>query len=449
MAFLMGAGMILIGAAKGRDQLLERPEAYLARVLGRELDAAERADHMPKWQKVINAWDTDTPGDALKEAIETYQQFERDGLLVDSDGVRRTLAVLLREAGQTNEAQAEIERLPRDEAVDFRAMLKAAYGPSAFAKVRLGFNDALELLAPEWARDKVAWRLAVSRGNTASAALIAAGIQNRGQHVQNHVTFIAVVNLVLILAGLAVALAWFGRGRPGLAEASGRTVGPWTLRAGYAVLVRGAVIGLIVAGCLSTVSEWVPLTDGVATLASALPMFWLTRRHLLKPYGCTWADCLGLRPSLGGIRTRIGVILFVLALMLGGEMVLSLLTSPFEQSSLAESIPEDLLFGSWGQVLAAAVDSIIWAPLVEEFVFRGILYPTLRRRLAPWMAAALSSTIFGIAHGYSWQGFLVIWWSGFLWALAYEKSKSLWPGIICHAVSNTLATISPLLIYRF
>ncbi len=63
-------------------------------------------------------------------------------------------------------------------------------------------------------------------------------------------------------------------------------------------------------------------------------------------------------------------------------------------------------------------------------------------------AAVVSSGIFGIVHGYSLQGFLTIFWSGFLWAITFEKSRSLLPGMLCHALSNALAIGTPILIYR-
>ena len=65
------------------------------------------------------------------------------------------------------------------------------------------------------------------------------------------------------------------------------------------------------------------------------------------------------------------------------------------------------------------------------------------------MASALiSSLVFGAAHDYSLQGFLLMAWSGFLWALAYEKSRSLLPGMLSHALGNGLAVLSWVLLYR-
>jgi uncharacterized protein len=36
-----------------------------------------------------------------------------------------------------------------------------------------------------------------------------------------------------------------------------------------------------------------------------------------------------------------------------------------------------------------------------------------------------------------------------LWALAYERSRSLWPGMLAHAVNNLSVTITYLVLLRF
>ena len=44
---------------------------------------------------------------------------------------------------------------------------------------------------------------------------------------------------------------------------------------------------------------------------------------------------------------------------------------------------------------AGTIDGVVWAPIFEELAFRGLLYPTLRLRLPPWLAALLSAALFG------------------------------------------------------
>jgi hypothetical protein len=64
------------------------------------------------------------------------------------------------------------------------------------------------------------------------------------------------------------------------------------------------------------------------------------------------------------------------------------------------------------------------------------------------LAAVASGCLFAAAHGYGLAGFASVFVSGILWALAYEKSRSLLPGIIAHAVNNLSVTLTYLVLLR-
>ena len=81
--------------------------------------------------------------------------------------------------------------------------------------------------------------------------------------------------------------------------------------------------------------------------------------------------------------------------------------------------------------------------------FRGVLYATLRLRLGPAPATLVSAALFALAHGYGVVGFVSVFVSGVLWALAYERTRSLLPGMLAHAVSNIQATTIVLATLRF
>jgi membrane protease YdiL (CAAX protease family) len=100
-------------------------------------------------------------------------------------------------------------------------------------------------------------------------------------------------------------------------------------------------------------------------------------------------------------------------------------------------------------VAATTLDTVVWAPIFEELAFRGLLYPTLRLRLPSWPAALLSAALFGVAHGYGVPGFVAVSWSGMIWAVGYERTRSLLPGMVAHAASNLLTTASTLVLLRF
>jgi hypothetical protein len=60
-----------------------------------------------------------------------------------------------------------------------------------------------------------------------------------------------------------------------------------------------------------------------------------------------------------------------------------------------------------------------------------------------------SGAIFALAHGYGVVGFASVLASGVLWAMAYERTRSLLPGMLAHAASNVQASLIVLLTLRF
>jgi membrane protease YdiL (CAAX protease family) len=68
--------------------------------------------------------------------------------------------------------------------------------------------------------------------------------------------------------------------------------------------------------------------------------------------------------------------------------------------------------------------------------------------LGPWTAAVVSAAIFSALHFYSLPGFASTFVGGFLWAMVFEKSRSLAPGMAVHALYNLLYVMGMLLVYR-
>ncbi|HYY05136.1 MAG TPA: CPBP family intramembrane glutamic endopeptidase, partial [Candidatus Limnocylindria bacterium] len=117
-------------------------------------------------------------------------------------------------------------------------------------------------------------------------------------------------------------------------------------------------------------------------------------------------------------------------------------------SHWTEWFDRDLVWGAWPVVLVTLVDTVVLAPVFEELVFRGLLFGTLRRRLGPAAAALVSAAVFALAHGYGVIGFAAVFWSGLLWAWAYERTGSLAPSIAAHAVDNLSASLEVILVLR-
>jgi membrane protease YdiL (CAAX protease family) len=92
--------------------------------------------------------------------------------------------------------------------------------------------------------------------------------------------------------------------------------------------------------------------------------------------------------------------------------------------------------GAFGHYLPLAVIAVsLIAPFAEETLFRGFLFGWLRGRVPLWLAVAISSLVFALAHG-ELALLLPTFTLGCLLALIYHRSGSLWPGMIVHGVFN-------------
>ncbi|MEL6327631.1 MAG: type II CAAX endopeptidase family protein [Cyanobacteria bacterium J06626_23] len=86
--------------------------------------------------------------------------------------------------------------------------------------------------------------------------------------------------------------------------------------------------------------------------------------------------------------------------------------------------------------------AVIFAPVVEEFIFRGIL---LQRWGVKWgLRAGVigSSLLFGLLHQQNPVGLSMF---GLVMALLYVRTRSLWMPILAHLLNNLFAVLSELL----
>lgn len=79
-------------------------------------------------------------------------------------------------------------------------------------------------------------------------------------------------------------------------------------------------------------------------------------------------------------------------------------------------------------------------PLVEELIFRGLLFQWLRGRTGPIPGALISALLFGGLHWPSgqaaWAGLV-----GFALALLFHRFGSLWAPVAAHSGNNALAIV--------
>lgn len=100
--------------------------------------------------------------------------------------------------------------------------------------------------------------------------------------------------------------------------------------------------------------------------------------------------------------------------------------------------------------LALAIPAIFIAPVIEECIFRGVIFRSMRV-FGFWPAALVSGGVFGLLHCISdiltgnWFGvlYIIVYTSmGVFMCKAYENSKNIFGSISLHMFTNTIAIIA-------
>jgi membrane protease YdiL (CAAX protease family) len=221
---------------------------------------------------------------------------------------------------------------------------------------------------------------------------------------------------------------------------------PWPASAAFAGLLL-ALLGTFLLGAFAIVAFLAVGVDkpedtpsfqfaGIATQALAFTIAALLvtgrfgasgRRSSARPR----ARQFGFRPFKS---SALGWALLALVVYFVLSAVYVQLASPPE-----DDLPQEL--GAEKSTLLAVLTGLFVigvAPPVEEFFFRGFVYQSLRNRIGVLGAAALSGLVFGAIHFK--PAFLVpLAILGTVLALLFQKTNSLWPCILVHAVNNALA----------
>lgn len=162
----------------------------------------------------------------------------------------------------------------------------------------------------------------------------------------------------------------------------------------------------------------------------ALIIFFKILRRPLTDLGLINLKWRSVSLGLGG-----GIALF-LSVGILGNLLVDYLGIPDPQSF---ALAVDGANSLWQFVLLLFLGGII-VPLKEELVFRGLIYPPLRKVYGRGSGILLTALFFGLMH-FDFVRFLPLFLGGVALTWLYEKTQSLWSSIIAHGVWNVLMTI--------
>ncbi len=425
---------------------LQRPEESLERLVSHEMDFREALERAAPWERRLYQAIGSDP-ESFDDAVERYDELDS---AERSPRANLDFVVLLGEGGLLDRAGTVIESMDgRDEnSARVARWLDAAYlAAPAEAEAGVLVEEIRRDLPHDWFTDTLVRRLGSRVDNQKLEEQAEGDIHARGRMLLIRVRLLTLAGGAIILLGGVVLVRSIRR--PARARVAQAPIPPpWSVADGWGLFVRSAFGYLFVPATAAVLLPRTPLLAGTMGLLGGLPMVWWIGRYL-SARGFPVLGAFGLRPTAGGAPRLLGLGIALFGLSLVGETLIYLGLGALGVSAhWADGFLEDLLWGSGATVAASTLDGVVWAPIFEEVAFRGLLYTTLRLSLPLWPAAMLSGALFSGAHGYGVLGFAAVAWSGTVWAWGYERTGSLLPGMLAHAVSNLLATVSFLVLLR-
>ncbi|MDD5350875.1 MAG: CPBP family intramembrane metalloprotease, partial [Chthoniobacteraceae bacterium] len=159
----------------------------------------------------------------------------------------------------------------------------------------------------------------------------------------------------------------------------------------------------------------------------------------LRSRGISVARLFGLRPArpLAALGTGAGLFLAALPLIWAVSALVQRWGGETQTQEIVRYFVLAVEQRDWGRILLAAGFATTAAPLLEEFLFRGYFYGTLRRHLGAPAALLLVSALFASIH-LNAAALAPLFVLAACLTLAYEATGSLWTSICMHALFNTL-----------
>jgi membrane protease YdiL (CAAX protease family) len=191
---------------------------------------------------------------------------------------------------------------------------------------------------------------------------------------------------------------------------------------GFSELAQGIVVDVVLVGTL---------------------VYWLRTRHR------GWRTSLRIVPDARvGREVAIGAGLGVVVRIVAGIVAAAVIAVLAAVTNQDVDVPEQVTTDLRGfQLVVFALFAAVVAPITEEFLFRGLIYRSIRDRHGVALGAVVSAVLFGAIHyvpgpwpdALALQVTMVVTGLGLAWV--YERRKTLLAPIVGHAAFNLIAVV--------
>ena len=184
---------------------------------------------------------------------------------------------------------------------------------------------------------------------------------------------------------------------------------------------------------------------GPAVIALIIGMAWPRLRGLQRP---PWRAALGLHRGQGLWREMAaGVLGWLAALPL---LVLGMIAASWIMKLTGEFPLHpivDVFAGNGWAKLGAVLLAVVWAPVSEEIMFRGLLFPGLSAWLRWLPGVLLSAFVFAVIHPQGWAGVPAIMALAGSFSVLRLWRQSLIAPMTAHALNNGIMCAAMLLLW--
>ena len=197
------------------------------------------------------------------------------------------------------------------------------------------------------------------------------------------------------------------------------------------VFVLSSLVGSVVALVIMKMRGAESLTPDLTLLYYLIQM--------LPPIGyVAWLRRKAGRPCgvhLGVRKVNLPMLLWGVVVLMASSVVLEPLLMLFPKEEY-QNVTDMVGLGGW-----AILSVVVCAPILEEILFRGLIFESCRERFGSGVAVLVSALLFGLVHGVPVQiinAFVV----GLIFGYIYLRTGSLLSVILLHVVNNGIAYIS-------
>ena len=157
----------------------------------------------------------------------------------------------------------------------------------------------------------------------------------------------------------------------------------------------------------------------------------------LREQGVTWKEGFGLgNAPRRALAFGAGIGAVALPVVLGwNQLAAELLVRVGVKPETQQAVQRLQAGMTSGQQIYLAMVAVILAPLVEELLFRGIIYPTVKQAGYPRIALWGTALMFGAIHA-NLASFLPLAIFALILSWAYERTNNLLAPMVIHGLFN-------------